>query len=243
MWIEDWQTLTWLACGGPRLLPLHLSVYLSPVLRSASLAINHLSHAAMTRVLLPSLRAGGTTADGMAVGPGRAVFVSSTAALIASRYTSLPLPNISTNPSAAPFASYKRWVQYGESKLANAVWAAGVAAREAAAGTGVTAVSVHPGVVATELGRYLVPGWLAGRMGTPPTGLSALAVKALGLKTPPEGAIASVRSAVTATDALENGAYFIDGKNKSALLKMLGEPGAVDAFYDETLAALDAVSA
>lgn len=205
-------------------------------------AINHLSHAAMTRVLLPALRAGGAAVDGTAAGPGRAVFVSSTAALIASRYTALPLPNIRTAPDAPPFRSYKRWTQYGESKLANAVWAAGVASREAAVGSGVTAVSVHPGVVATELGRYLLPGWLAGRMGTPPAGLGALAVKALGLKTPPEGAVTSVRAAVEAGDALENGAYFIDGKVKSGMLKMLGEPGAVDTFYDETLAALDAVS-
>lgn len=206
------------------------------------MAINHLSHAAMTRVLLPALRAGGAAVDGTAAGPGRAVFVSSTAALIASRYTALPLPNIRTAPDAPPFRSYKRWTQYGESKLANAVWAAGVASREAAVGSGVTAVSVHPGVVATELGRYLLPGWLAGRMGTPPAGLGALAVKALGLKTPPEGAVTSVRAAVEAGDALENGAYFIDGKVKSGMLKMLGEPGAVDTFYDETLAALDAVS-
>lgn len=207
------------------------------------MAINHLSHAAMTRTLLPALRAGGTSADGTAAGPGRAVFVSSTAALIASRYTALPLPNVRTAPTAAPFTSYKRWVQYGESKLANAVWAAGLAAREAAAATGVTAVSVHPGVVATELGRYLLPGWLAGRMGTPPAGLAALAVKVAGLKTPPEGAVTSVRAAVAGADALDNGAYYIDGNVKSGMLKMLGDPAAVGAFYDETLAALDVVSA
>lgn len=226
----------------PARFALHVSALPAPP-PPPSLAINHLSHAAMTRTLLPALRAGGTSADGTAAGPGRAVFVSSTAALIASRYTALPLPNVRTAPTAAPFTSYKRWVQYGESKLANAVWAAGLAAREAAAATGVTAVSVHPGVVATELGRYLLPGWLAGRMGTPPAGLAALAVKVAGLKTPPEGAVTSVRAAVAGADALDNGAYYIDGNVKSGMLKMLGDPAAVGAFYDETLAALDVVSA
>lgn len=197
----------------------------------------------MTRTLLPALRAGGIAPDGTPAGPGRAVFVSSTAALIASRYTALPLPNIRTAPDAAPFANYKRWVQYGESKLANAVWAAGVAAREEAAGSGVTAVSVHPGVVATELGRYLLPEWLASRVGSPPTGLAALGVKALGLKTPPEGAVTSVRAAVVGGAELTPGGYYIDNKEKSGMLQMLGDAGAVDAFYDDTLAAVDSVLA
>eukprot|EP00168_Porphyra_purpurea_P006475 TRINITY_DN1799_c0_g1_i3.p1 TRINITY_DN1799_c0_g1~~TRINITY_DN1799_c0_g1_i3.p1 ORF type:complete len:224 (+),score=90.78 TRINITY_DN1799_c0_g1_i3:602-1273(+) len=205
------------------------------------MAINHLSHAAMTRTLLPALRTGGKSADGDPAGPGRAVFVSSTAALLSSRYTELHVPNIRTSPDAAPFASYKRWVQYSESKLANAVWAAAVAARERAAGSGVTAVSVHPGVVATELGRYLLPGFLADKMGSPPAGLGAVAVKLLGLKTPPEGAVTSVRASVVGTGELDNGAYCIDNANKTSMLKILGDAAAVDAFYDETLAAVDSV--
>ena len=49
--------------------------------------------------------------------------------------------------------SYAPWVAYGRSKLANGLFAAELSRR--LAGTGITANSLHPGVIKTNLGRHL----------------------------------------------------------------------------------------
>ena len=54
-------------------------------------------------------------------------------------------------------AQGSRWRAYADSKAANALFVANLARREAAAGTGVTALAVHPGVVSTNLIRYVLP--------------------------------------------------------------------------------------
>lgn len=49
--------------------------------------------------------------------------------------------------------NYKPWVAYGQSKLANLLFARSLAKR--LSGTGKTANAVHPGVIATNLGRHM----------------------------------------------------------------------------------------
>jgi WW domain-containing oxidoreductase len=48
---------------------------------------------------------------------------------------------------------YKRWAFYGQSKLANLLFARQLAKR--LAGAGRTANAIHPGVIRTELGRHM----------------------------------------------------------------------------------------
>lgn len=50
---------------------------------------------------------------------------------------------------------YDKWVAYGQSKTANALFAVGLDAR--LKGRGVRAFAVHPGVIMTELSRHMVP--------------------------------------------------------------------------------------
>lgn len=51
----------------------------------------------------------------------------------------------------------------------------------------------------------------------------------------------SVRAEVLPAGAVENGAYCIDGNVKSGQLRMLDDAAEVDAFYADSLAALDSV--
>jgi NAD(P)-dependent dehydrogenase (short-subunit alcohol dehydrogenase family) len=59
--------------------------------------------------------------------------------------------------------AYDGWRAYAQSKLANVLHARELAAR--LEGTGVTAVSVHPGWVKTRLIRHTIPVWLQNALG------------------------------------------------------------------------------
>lgn len=94
---------------------------------------NHLGHAALTWLLMPALR----------TRPGaRVVTVSS----LLHRIGRLDLadPNYETR-------RYTAWGAYGQSKLANLLFARELDRRTRAAGVDVTSVAAHPGATATEL--------------------------------------------------------------------------------------------
>ena len=97
---------------------------------------NHLGHFALTLRLMPLLR--------RAESP-RVVTLSSGGHRIAD--VDLVDPNFETTP-------YDAWVAYGRSKSANAHFAAELARR---AGDGLLSFAVHPGAIATRLGRHLTP--------------------------------------------------------------------------------------
>ena len=97
--------------------------------------VNHLAHALLTKLLLPSLQ---RSAD------PRVVLLTSLGFQLA------------PGPRGIDFAALRSpqdlgaggpWRRYGQSKLANILHARGLAAHEA----GVTAVAVHPGVAITDL--------------------------------------------------------------------------------------------
>jgi NAD(P)-dependent dehydrogenase (short-subunit alcohol dehydrogenase family) len=94
--------------------------------------------------------------------------------------------------------SYSPWVHYGQSKLANLLFAKELARR--LAGTRRSAVAVHPGVIRTSLGRHL-PG-LAQRV----LGLAG----PLFLKSAAQGAATQVHAAVHPAMAGVSGAYLAD---------------------------------
>jgi NAD(P)-dependent dehydrogenase (short-subunit alcohol dehydrogenase family) len=94
---------------------------------------NHLGHFALTGLLLPLLRA--------AEAP-RVVTVSSMAHRSASTI-GLGDPRL--------HAGYRKWEAYGQSKLANLLFAFSLDRRARAAGWELTSVAAHPGYAATEL--------------------------------------------------------------------------------------------
>ena len=94
--------------------------------------------------------------------------------------------------------NYSPWGAYGQSKLANLLFARALARRFA--GTNKTANSLHPGVIATNLGRH---------MGSVANGLLH-AASAVFLKSIPEGAATQCYVATHPSLAAVTGEYFAD---------------------------------
>lgn len=93
---------------------------------------------------------------------------------------------------------YDGWAAYAQSKLANLLHARELAKR--LAGTGVTAVSVHPGWVRTGLVRHSAPVWLQ-------NGLAPL-FRIIGMIEPWEGAQTSLYAALSPDVPAQSGAFF-----------------------------------
>jgi NAD(P)-dependent dehydrogenase (short-subunit alcohol dehydrogenase family) len=139
------------------------------------LAVNHLGHFRLTTRLLDVLR-------------GRVVSVSSLGHQIAG--VDFDDPDFTRRP-------YDKWVAYGQSKSANALFAVGLAAR------GVRAHSVHPGNIWTPLARHLTDEDLR-NMGL----LDERGERVTdGLKTIPQGAATSIWAGVVASGDDVGGRY------------------------------------
>ena len=93
--------------------------------------------------------------------------------------------------------SYSPWASYGQSKLANLLFARALSRRLPA---GQVANAVHPGVIATNLGRHS-GAWVQ---------FALRAAKPLFLKTVPAGAATQVWAAVHPSTATINGEYLAD---------------------------------
>jgi WW domain-containing oxidoreductase len=141
---------------------------------------NHIGHFILVTGLLERL-----TED------GRVVMLSSSA------HKQAPREGIRFDDLAGA-KGYTAWGHYGQSKLANLLFAKELARR--LAGTRRTANAVHPGVIRTNLGRHL-------------PGIANLAFGLVGplvLKTVPQGAATEVYAAVHPAVATTSGAYFAD---------------------------------
>ena len=106
---------------------------------------NHLGHYLLTEELLPAIRA---------AAPSRIVNLSSCfhdKAQGRPGHIDFEDPNFERR-------TYDGWTAYGQSKLANLLHARQLARR--LEGTGVTAVSVHPGWVRTALVKSFAPLWV-----------------------------------------------------------------------------------
>ena len=132
---------------------------------------NHLGHFLLTTLLMPAL---------LAAAPARVVALSS----IGHRRSDMHLddPNFERR-------EYEKWAAYGQSKTANALFAVGLTQRFGA--QGVSANSVHPGGIMTNLQRFLpreeqvAMGWMDEQGQLNPA-----------FKTPEQGAATSVWAAV-----------------------------------------------
>ncbi|KAL1597689.1 hypothetical protein SLS60_008175 [Paraconiothyrium brasiliense] len=104
-------------------------------------AINHLAHAMLINVLLPILLR-------TAKGPSSDVRILSTTSM---GYGFHPRSGISFEEldahSSMSRLMFGGWIRYGHSKLANILYAAELARRYPE----ITSISIHPGVVATDL--------------------------------------------------------------------------------------------
>jgi WW domain-containing oxidoreductase len=96
---------------------------------------------------------------------------------------------------------YKGWVAYGQSKIANLLFAKELSRRFA--GTRKTANAVHPGVIATNLGRHL---GMSSVVASAVWGLG----NALFLKTIPQGAATQCYVAANPKAATISGEYWAD---------------------------------
>lgn len=104
----------------------------------AHIGVNHLAHFHLTQLLLPKLKASA---------PARVVSVSSAAE------SQAYAEGIRFDLWEARGEDYEDGNAYGQSKLANLLFARELAHR--LEGTGVSAFSCHPGIIVTELGRYM----------------------------------------------------------------------------------------
>jgi NAD(P)-dependent dehydrogenase (short-subunit alcohol dehydrogenase family) len=122
------------------LLLANAGVMACPLARTAEgwemqLATNHLGHFLLAGLLAPALCAGA---------PARVVAVSSAG------HTFAPVDFEDLHFERRP---YDKWIAYGQSKTANILFAVELDRRLAA--RGVRAFALHPGMIATELGRHL----------------------------------------------------------------------------------------
>jgi len=143
--------------------------------------VNHLGHYLLTRRLLPQVEAAPAA---------RIVILSSIG------YRNAPPEGIQFDNLSGD-KGYRAFTAYGQSKLANALFSSELARRYA--GTNVSSNAVHPGMVATNLGRYIT-----GKPRDPDAPLRK------GFKTPEQGAATQVYVGADPRLAKVSGYYFED---------------------------------
>ncbi|MGV9848570.1 SDR family NAD(P)-dependent oxidoreductase [Streptomyces sp. NPDC003442] len=151
----------------------------------AQFAINHLGHYALTNRLWAAIARGGGA---------RVVSLSS---------NGHQLSDIHWDDPHFQRHAYDKWQAYGQAKTANALFALHLDALGRNAG--VRAFSVHPGTIATQLGRHMSPEELAGLSET----IDASSTN-VGWKTPEEGAATQVWAATSPRLAGMGGVYCED---------------------------------
>lgn len=146
------------------------------------IGVNHMGHFLLTNLLLDTLKASA---------PSRIINVSSAA----HNFGTINKADLNTETT-----SYSAFTAYCQSKLANVLFTRSLSQR--LAGTGVTANSLHPGAVRTEIARHMT--WE----------VIVLAVVTFFYRSPEAGAQTQNRLAVDPTLATVTGKYFDDCREK-----------------------------
>jgi NAD(P)-dependent dehydrogenase (short-subunit alcohol dehydrogenase family) len=163
------------------------------------IGVNHVAHFHLTQLLMQKLQESA---------PSRVVVVSSLAEQ-GSYAQGMVFEDWIPENGQMP-ANYEDGNAYGQSKLANLLFAKSLAARNE--GTNVTAYSLHPGVIHTDLSRYMNPivqeqlneqPWLQRIASTAFFGIFQLAM--MDAKT---GAYTQLHVATADVDTLVNGAFY-----------------------------------
>lgn len=151
--------------------------------------VNHMGHAMLALLLRNRLQ--------------RSIFVSSTAVAISRSRTKPPLVSEKLR-SDGDAKTYQPWSAYGDSKLAMSMFARGLAL------DGVNAVSLHPGVVNTELQRHVVPAGMYewGQQKGAIQDSIRYVLSLFGFKTPAQGAELSIKLATEESDIRWGALYF-----------------------------------
>jgi NAD(P)-dependent dehydrogenase (short-subunit alcohol dehydrogenase family) len=175
-------------------------------------ATNHVGHFLLTNLLMPALVRGA---------PARVISVSSAGHM----RSSVDFEDLHWERKP-----YDKWMAYGQSKTANALFAVGLDRRFR--GKGVRALALHPGAIATDLSRHLS----AEDLGPLIERISTLAG---GLKEVPAGAATSVWAA-TAPELEGEGGIYLEDCRRSAPVGTAGIttgylPHALDAELAERL--------
>jgi retinol dehydrogenase-13 len=167
------------------------------------IGVNHLGHFLLTELLLEVLKASA---------PARIVVVSSSYHAAAMGRTG----HIVLDDLHFERRKYDGWEAYAQSKLANVLHARSLASR--LTGTGVVAVSVHPGWVRTNLISPTMPRWLQDYVLRPVLRLG-------GMIEPWDGAQTSLYALLCPEVAEQAGAYFSQtGIYKERALRKGGWP-------------------
>ena len=160
---------------------------------------NHIGHHLLTKLLLPTL-------EKTAALPGSDVRVISISSLAHNR-----APPLGTMLDTEKLCAKGTWTRYGASKAANILFAAELARRCPA----LTSVSVHPGLITSDL-------WKPGSDNNALTRFALMLIRPLLFQTIEAGAKNGLWAAAGAKkDEMQNGAYYIpvgkiDSENKYA---------------------------
>jgi NAD(P)-dependent dehydrogenase (short-subunit alcohol dehydrogenase family) len=170
---------------------------------------NHLGHFVLTNVLLPYFNTNTTTSG------TRIITVASTASNIVGP-TGLDLSNLNSE------MSYSAWGSYGISKLANILFTRELQSRATTAKLDwLTAITLHPGVVNTDLWRYIIGEERFDDIKNNNNPLFELVapllkdVTQLFTKTPEQGASTQIYLAATDNNNIVKGAYYDEMKVQS----------------------------
>jgi NAD(P)-dependent dehydrogenase (short-subunit alcohol dehydrogenase family) len=141
---------------------------------------------------------------------GHFVFVNRIAPLIKGRLINLSsaghrFSNVDIKDPNFERTPYEPFLAYGRSKTANILFAVAFDRRHRE--RGVRAAAVHPGVIQTELGRYMDPGSLQAMIDQISQQVAAEGKAAFQWKTIPQGAATSVWAAIVAPAGEIGGRY------------------------------------
>mmetsp|Transcript_30565 Transcript_30565/g.63051 ORF Transcript_30565/g.63051 Transcript_30565/m.63051 type:complete len:392 (+) Transcript_30565:213-1388(+) len=179
---------------------------------------NHLGHFVLTAGLFPLLSRAGS----------KVINVSSSAINMA------PLGLDVDNLNGEKF--YSAWPAYGQSKLANVLFTKELQRRADAAGeTWLTTVTLHPGVVNTDLWRYIVGEEKLTEMksnGSNSIESIAMNVASLFTKTSAEGASTQVFLASENASNLSKGAFYEEMKENRNILRYANDESKAKQLWE-----------